>query len=62
MQTAQKKPYASDGNLQQAINCILDAQTLNWGSDFVKGPDFHFLNVGKTLNQETLHPGKLWTT
>jgi hypothetical protein len=48
------KAYASQGNLEQTINCICDAQTLNQGSDFVKGPDFHFLNAGKTLNQGKL--------
>jgi hypothetical protein len=38
------------GNLEQTINCIREAQTLNQGSDFVKGSDYHFLNAGKTLN------------
>jgi hypothetical protein len=33
-----KKAYASEGNLEQT-NCIRDAQTLNQGSVFVKGPD-----------------------
>jgi hypothetical protein len=28
-------------------------QTLNQGSDFVKGPDFHFLNAGKTQLRST---------
>jgi hypothetical protein len=45
-----KSAYTSEGNVEQTINCICDTQTLNRGSDFVKGPDFHFLNVGKTLN------------
>jgi glycerol kinase len=45
-----KQAYALEGNLEQTVNCIHNAQTLNWGSDFVKGPDFHFLNAGKTLN------------
>jgi hypothetical protein len=40
-----KQVYASEGNLEQTINCICDVQTLNQGSDFVKGPDFNFLNA-----------------
>jgi hypothetical protein len=51
----EEKTYASQGNLEQTIICIPDAQTLNWGSPFVKEPDFHFLNAGKTLNRETLN-------
>jgi hypothetical protein len=58
MQMAVEKNYASDGNPEQT-NFIHDAQTVNWGSDFVKGPDFYFLNVDKTLNRETLNWGKL---
>jgi hypothetical protein len=50
----------SKGNLEQTINCIPDAQTLNWGSDFIKGPGF--LNVGKTPNRETLNRGTLCIT
>jgi hypothetical protein len=49
----------NEGNLEQTVNCIHNTQTLNWGSDFVKGPDFHFLNAGKTLNRETPNRGKL---
>jgi hypothetical protein len=45
-----KQAYASEGNLKQIINCTHDAQTLTWGSGFVKGPGFRFLNAGKTLN------------
>jgi hypothetical protein len=58
---AQKK-NASKGNLEQTINCICDTQTLNRGLDFVNGPDFHFLNAGKILNQETISRGKLCVT
>jgi hypothetical protein len=47
--TGGEQAYASEGNLEQT-NCIYDTQTLNRGSDFVKGPDFHFLNAGKTQN------------
>jgi hypothetical protein len=47
--TEKKQAYASEGNLEQTINCIHDAQTLTWGSGFVKGPGFRFLNAGKTL-------------
>jgi hypothetical protein len=51
MQMAQKKQaYASEGKLEQTVYCVRNAQTLNWGSDFVKVPDFHFLNVGKIVN------------
>jgi hypothetical protein len=57
-----EQAYASDSNLEQTMNCIHDAQTLNQGSDFVKGQDFHFLNAGKTLNRETLNKGKLYIT
>jgi hypothetical protein len=35
-----EKSYASQGDLEQTINCIPGAQILNQGSDFVKGPDF----------------------
>jgi hypothetical protein len=52
MAQEKKKAYALEGNLEQIINCIRDAQTLNWGQIL-----FHFLNVTKTLNR-----GKLYIT
>jgi hypothetical protein len=42
-----KTAYASEGVLELTINRICDAQTLNWGSNFVNDTDFSFLNVGK---------------
>jgi len=39
---------------EQTINCIPDAQTLNWGSDFLRELDFYYLNASKTLNQGKL--------
>jgi hypothetical protein len=57
-----EQTYASECNHEQTINYKCDTQTLNQGSDFVKGPDFHFLNAGKTRNQETQNWGKLCVT
>jgi hypothetical protein len=34
--------------------------TLNWGLDFMYGPEFHYLNGGDTLDQETLNWGIQW--
>jgi hypothetical protein len=36
----EKKAYVSEGNLEQTMNCICGAQTLNRCSDFVNGPIF----------------------
>jgi hypothetical protein len=44
----EKQANASEGKLEQTINCFCDAQTLNQVSDFVKVPDFHFLTGQNT--------------